>query len=157
MTTMLGKSGFNERHQLSLGIGSYNSTAMVTDYLEQCDAIFAIGSSLTRTIFALDIPPGKQIVHATVDPRDLNKDYPADGPILGDAKLVLQQMIGQLSPHSEVSDIRAWVPMTTRKPLAAARPAELASGCRSLGRRRPLRDAPGTCAARPRAAWPCNS
>jgi acetolactate synthase-1/2/3 large subunit len=39
------------------------------------------------------IPSGKVIIHATNDERDLNKNYPTDYPILGDAKLVLHQFI----------------------------------------------------------------
>ena len=96
MTTLLGKSAFNERHPLSLGTGSHSCTAMVTDSLQRCDAIFGIGSSLTKSVFAPLIPPGRTIVHATVDARDLNKDYVADVPILGDARLVLQQLLDEL-------------------------------------------------------------
>ena len=93
MTTLLGKSAFNERHPLALGVGSYATTAMAREYLERCDAVFAIGSSLSRTIFAPAMPAGKRIVHATVDPCDVNKDTVPDVAILGDAKLVLRQMI----------------------------------------------------------------
>ncbi len=93
MTTLLGKSAFNERHALALGVGSYAITDMARDYLQHCDAIFAIGASLSKTIFAPDIPAGKRIVHATVDPCDLNKDYSADVAILGDARLILRQMV----------------------------------------------------------------
>ena len=93
MTTLLGKSAFNERHPLALGVGSYATTAMAREYLERCDAVFAIGSSLSRTIFAPAMPTGKRIVHATVDPCDVNKDTVPDVAILGDAKLVLRQMI----------------------------------------------------------------
>ncbi len=97
MTTLLGKSGFNERHPLSLGTGSHSRTSMVEDALANCDAVFGIGASLTRTIFAPPIPPGwRTIVHATNDPCDLNKDYVADVPILGDAKLVLEQMVEEI-------------------------------------------------------------
>jgi thiamine pyrophosphate-dependent acetolactate synthase large subunit-like protein len=95
MTTLLGKSAFNERHPLALGVGSYATTDMARDYLQRCDAIFAIGASLSKTIFAPDIPAGKKIVHATVDPCDLNKDYCADVAILGDAKLILRQIVEQ--------------------------------------------------------------
>ena len=35
----------------------------------------------------------RRIIHATNDERDLNKNYTADHPILGDAKLVLRQFI----------------------------------------------------------------
>jgi thiamine pyrophosphate-dependent acetolactate synthase large subunit-like protein len=97
MTTLLGKSAFNEQHPLALGVGSYSRTAMALDYLGRCDAILAIGASLTRSIFAPDIPPGRRlIVHATNDPRDMNKDYQADVPILGDAKLVLKQVLDEI-------------------------------------------------------------
>ena len=93
MTTLLGKSAFNERHPLALGVGSYATTAMAREYLERCDAVFAIGSSLSRTIFVPAMPAGKRILHATVDPCDVNKDTVPDVAILGDAKLVLRQMI----------------------------------------------------------------
>jgi thiamine pyrophosphate-dependent acetolactate synthase large subunit-like protein len=42
---------------------------------------------------AINLPPGKVIVHATNDERDLNKIYQADHPLLGDAKLVLGQLV----------------------------------------------------------------
>ena len=93
LSTLLGKSNFNERHPLALGAGGYSQTAMVGDYLGQADAVFAIGASLTATVFAPVLPSGPKIIHATVDPRDLNKDAVADVPILGDAKLVLAAMI----------------------------------------------------------------
>jgi acetolactate synthase-1/2/3 large subunit len=96
MTTLLGKSSFPESHPLALGAGSYSRTAMVMDYLKRSDALFAIGASLTRTVFAPEVPPGKLIVHATLDPRDLNKDYVADVPILGDAKLVLRHVAEEI-------------------------------------------------------------
>jgi acetolactate synthase-1/2/3 large subunit len=42
---------------------------------------------------ATTLPAGKTIIHATNDERDLNKNYPADYPILGDAKQVLRQLV----------------------------------------------------------------
>ena len=97
MTTLLGKSAFDERHPLSLGTGSYCRTAMAEDYLNHCDALFAIGTSLSRYIFSPVVPPGKRaIVHATADSRDLHKDYFPDVALLGDAKLTLRQMIEEI-------------------------------------------------------------
>jgi thiamine pyrophosphate-dependent acetolactate synthase large subunit-like protein len=55
--------------------------------------VFGIGCSFTRHGMATNIPAGKIIIHATNDERDLNKNYAADHPILGDAKLVLRQFI----------------------------------------------------------------
>jgi len=102
MTTLLGKSAFNERHPLALGPGSYSQTAMVGDYLECSDALLAVGTSLTRSLFAPEIPAdGRRLVHVTNDPRDLNKDYQPDVPILGDAKLVLEQLCEEVRSRTD--------------------------------------------------------
>jgi acetolactate synthase-1/2/3 large subunit len=93
-TTLEGKSAFPENHRLSLGTASGVGPAPVYQYLRQADVAFAIGCSLTRhNITFAGIPPGKTIIHATNDERDLNKHYSSDYPIIGDAKLVLRQFI----------------------------------------------------------------
>jgi acetolactate synthase-1/2/3 large subunit len=93
-TTLEGKSAFPEDHPLSLGTASGVGPAPVYHYLRQADVVFAVGCSLTRhNITFAGIPPGKTIIHATNDERDLNKHYSSDYPILGDAKLVLRQFI----------------------------------------------------------------
>jgi thiamine pyrophosphate-dependent acetolactate synthase large subunit-like protein len=56
--------------------------------------VFGIGCSFTRyNITFTGLPAGKVIIHSTNDERDFNKHYPADYPILGDAKLVLAQFL----------------------------------------------------------------
>jgi acetolactate synthase-1/2/3 large subunit len=42
------------------------------------------------------MPPGKVIIHATLDPADLNKDVRAEYALIGDAKLTLQALIGEV-------------------------------------------------------------
>ena len=93
-TTLEGKSAFPEHHPLSLGTGSGVMPRPVHTFLQKADVVFAVGTSLTKhNITAAAVPPGKVIIHATNDERDINKQYPADYPILGDAKLVLRQFI----------------------------------------------------------------
>ena len=94
MTTLEGKSAFPEDHPLSLGTGGGGVMSGPSyEFLSQADLVFGIGCSFTRHGMATNIPAGKTIIHATNDERDLNKNYPADHPILGDAKLVLRQFI----------------------------------------------------------------
>jgi acetolactate synthase-1/2/3 large subunit len=93
-TPLEGKSAFPETHPLSLGTGAGVMPPTVHEFLKSADVILAVGTSLTRhSIVAAPIPPGKTIIHATNDERDLNKHYVADLPILGDAKPVLRQFI----------------------------------------------------------------
>src|SRR5437870_9599404 len=93
-TPLEGKSAFPEHHPLSLGTGAGVMPRPVHTFLQKADVVLAIGASLTRhNIVAAPIPAGKIIIHATNDERDINKHYPADYPILGDAKPVLRQFI----------------------------------------------------------------
>ncbi|HXC28851.1 MAG TPA: thiamine pyrophosphate-requiring protein [Stellaceae bacterium] len=94
MTTTDGKSAFPEDHALALGSGGTVYTGHGRHFLHESDLIFAIGTSLTKhNISTPIIPDGKRIIHATNDTRDLYKTHPCELPILGDAKLVLKQMI----------------------------------------------------------------
>ena len=61
-------------------------------YLNDADVIFGIGCSFALTGFGVQMPRGKTIVHATLDPMDLNKDVPAQYGLIGDAKLSLQSL-----------------------------------------------------------------
>ena len=93
MTTMAGKSAFPEKHPLALGSGSGVMSGPVFRFLSDADVVFGVGTSFTRHGMTTPIPPGKTLIHATNDPVDLGKDYHADHPLLGDARLVLRQVI----------------------------------------------------------------
>ena len=96
MTTMEAKSAFPEDHPLALGTGGPAVTGPTLQYLREADVVFGIGCSFTRHGMAASIPSGKTLIHATNDERDLNKNYAADYPLLGDARLVLRQFIEAL-------------------------------------------------------------
>ncbi len=95
-TTMNAKSAFPENHPLSLGTGGRTRPKMVIHFLKKADLVFAIGSSCTREGFTTPIPDGKAIIQSTIDEIDIGKDYPIEEAIIGDAKLVLQQLIDEV-------------------------------------------------------------
>ena len=131
MTTLTGKSAFPEDHPLSLGTGSNTTTGMVHHFLQNADLVFGIGCSFTQTTFGVTIPPGKVMVHSTNDPADVNKDYRIDIAVVGDAKLVLRQVIDEVkqqagagvpredpTPAREIAAVKAewlqgWMPRLT--------------------------------------------
>ena len=96
MTTLSGKSAFPENHPLSVGTGASSTTGGVFRFLSRADLAFGIGCSFTKTGFAVPIPAGKTMVHATNDDSDINKDYKCQYPIVGDAKLVLAQLLEEM-------------------------------------------------------------
>ena len=130
-TTMSGKSAFPENHPLSLGAAGRTRPKMVMHFLKKADLVFAIGSSCFKDAWTTPIPDGATIIQSTVDERDINKDYPVEHAIIGDAKLVLQQLINEVKEQNgskssknnkavskeikEVKDawLREWMPKLT--------------------------------------------
>jgi acetolactate synthase-1/2/3 large subunit len=68
----------------------------VYHFLGNSDLILGIGCSFARSSFAVPMPPDKVIIHATVDPADLNKDVPAEHALIGDAKLTLEALVSEV-------------------------------------------------------------
>lgn len=112
-TSLEGKSAFPETHALALGSGGLATPASVRHFLQEADLILGLGCSFTETAFGVAMPPGKTIIHATLDPMDVNKDVGCALALLGDAKLVLQALIEQvqrqhgLSPRDPSATARA--------------------------------------------------
>ena len=92
-TSMAGKSGFPEKHPLSLGSSSGVMNGVAYHFIKRADVVLAIGSSLTKHGMALTIPADKTLIHATNDPIDIGKSYDVEYPLLGDAKLIIRQLI----------------------------------------------------------------
>ena len=93
-TTVDGKSAFPEDHPLSLGTSGLVLTGHGRHFLAKSDLILAVGASLTRhSLVSPILSYSKMYVHISNDTRDLYKGYETDVAILGDAKLVLRQLI----------------------------------------------------------------
>jgi thiamine pyrophosphate-dependent acetolactate synthase large subunit-like protein len=88
-TSIEGKSAFPEDHPFSLGSGGRANPRPVKRFLADADVILGIGCSFALTGFGVPMPEGKTIIHATLDPRDLNKDVEVQYALIGDAKLTL--------------------------------------------------------------------
>ncbi len=131
MTITTGKSAFPENHPLSIGTGGNSATGMVTHFLKKADLVFGIGSTFYRSLISAPIPLGKVMVQCTDDERELNNEHHLHYAVLGDPKLVLQQLVeevkrqvgpqGRRGDGSAVQEIKAvkeewlkeWMPRLT--------------------------------------------
>ncbi|MBT2135641.1 thiamine pyrophosphate-requiring protein [Croceibacterium sp. LX-88] len=93
MTSLPGKSAFDETHPLALGSGGNGINGCVRKWLDESDLLFGIGCSFTATSFGLTIPEGKRVIHSTLDPLDIDKSVPSEVALVGDAKLTLAALI----------------------------------------------------------------
>ena len=96
LTTTLGKSGFPENHPLALGAGGNTGTRAVGEFLRRADLVFGIGTSFNKTLASPPVPAGKAVIQSTVDERDLNGEYALEDLLLGDAQLVLRQLVEEV-------------------------------------------------------------
>ena len=96
MTTLAGKSGFPETHPLALGAGGNSRTLMVRRFVDEADFILGIGTSFTRNTFTTPMPDDVVLGQVTNCAEDIGKDYEISYGAIGDAKLVLRQMIEEV-------------------------------------------------------------
>jgi len=122
MTSLPGKSAFDETHPLALGSGGNGINGCVAKWLKECDLLFGIGCSFTATSFGLAIPPGKRVIHATLDPLDIDKSVPSELALAGDAKLTLAALLEavkrRVPEKRDASKVAQAIKDTERKWLA---------------------------------------
>jgi acetolactate synthase-1/2/3 large subunit len=107
VATNPGKSAIADSHPLALGAATRSRSKMFADFMSRADLILAIGSSLTVTNFGPAVPPRKTIIHSSNDPSDINKEYRADHALVGDAALVIDALITELSRRKSGNDHNA--------------------------------------------------
>jgi acetolactate synthase-1/2/3 large subunit len=96
MTTMAGKSAFPEDHPLALGAGGHTLARAAGHFLVTGDLVLGVGTSFTKGGFSPPVPDGKTMIQISNGDRDIDKDYAIDLALIGDAKLVLRQLIDEV-------------------------------------------------------------
>jgi acetolactate synthase-1/2/3 large subunit len=104
-STLLGLSAFPVEHPLYVGMlgmhGNYGSNVLINE----ADLIIGLGMRFDDRVtgelskFALNA----KVVHIDIDPAEINKIIKADAPIVGDAKVVLKELLNKVEQkqHTE--------------------------------------------------------
>ena len=92
-TTLNGKSAFPENHPLALGTAGRTRPATVDRFFAQADLVLGIGTSFTRSLYITPMPAQATLGQITDDRRDLATGYDVAFGCVGDARLVLLQLI----------------------------------------------------------------
>jgi acetolactate synthase-1/2/3 large subunit len=106
-TTLLGKGVFPERHPLSVGMLGMHGTAYANKTMVETDLMIAIGARWDDRITGKLEEFGLQAkkIHIDIDATEFGKTVKPDVAILGDARLVLQD----LNQLVKESDHREWL------------------------------------------------
>ncbi len=106
-TTLHGLGAFPEDDPLSVGMLGMHGTWYANQAVQNADLLIAAGARFDdRVTGKLDAwAPHAKIIHIDIDPACISKNVPADCPVLGDVKTVLEQ----LEPLIEPKDTTAWM------------------------------------------------
>ncbi len=109
VSTLMGLGAFPETHKQSVGMLGMHGTYEANKVMHNSDVIFAVGVRFDdRTTNNLEkYCPNATVIQIDVDPTSISKTVNADIPIVGDAKLTLKQMLGQLDQASAKQDSQA--------------------------------------------------
>ena len=99
MTTIEGRGSIPEDHHLSLGFCS--DRPMMAEAFEEADLVLAVGTrfqNYATKVWTLPLP--NLLIHIDADAGVINRNYPSSLPIVGDARLSLEGILGHVTGSS---------------------------------------------------------
>jgi len=107
-TTLMGIGAFPGDHPLSLGMAGMHGTYKANMAIQYCDLLISIGARFDDRITGKvsEFAPNAQIIHIDIDPTSISKNIPVDYPIVGDAKLVLKELLSTLKDSNKIDQDR---------------------------------------------------
>ena len=102
VTSPLGKGIVDESSPLALGATGRNGTYAANEAARRADVLLAIGTRFDDRPTSSWIPgmtysiPPTRLIHVEIDPQEMGRNYPPEVGIMGDAKLVLTQILAEI-------------------------------------------------------------
>src|SRR5262249_41372913 len=99
-TSLNAKAALSDDHPLNVGVPGTYSRWCANRVLAEADLIFFIGSHAGGQVTTnWQVPkPGVAAIQIHIDPEQLGRNYPRQGPLLGDAKVTLERLIANAPP-----------------------------------------------------------
>ena len=102
ITTLLGKGGFPDPHELCLGMPGMHGTAYANKAICASDLIIAIGARWDDRITGVPerFCVNARKIHFDIDPAEIDKIIAVDCSVVGDAKMTLTSLLPLLKPFN---------------------------------------------------------
>jgi acetolactate synthase I/II/III large subunit len=107
VNTLLGKGGFPETHDLSLGMMGMHGTAYANKAVVDCDLILCIGGRWDDRITGKlsEFCPTAKKIHVDIDRAEFGKVVQPDVCLAGDARLIIEELLKHVHPM----DTKEWL------------------------------------------------
>lgn len=112
-TTLMGKSSYNEKDHLSLGMLGMHGTAYANFSVSECDLLIALGARFDDRVtgkldeFACDA----QVIHLDIDPAEISKNRYPHLAIVGDIRKICLEILKKvrLNQAVDLNQTRSWL------------------------------------------------
>ena len=95
VTTLMARGAFPDSHELCLGMPGMHGNYTAVTSMQRSDLLIALGSRFDDRVTG-KVPafaPEAQIIHVDIDPAELGKVRRPDVPIVGDCRLVIEELV----------------------------------------------------------------
>jgi acetolactate synthase-1/2/3 large subunit len=133
VTTLMARGAFPDSHPQHMGMPGMHGTVGAVYSLQKADLLIALGARFDDRVTGKlsTFAPHAQIIHADIDPAEIGKNRAADVPIVGDAKFVIEELLGAVAAEQAAGhkpDLTDWWTalddLRTRYPLGYDEPPD---------------------------------
>ena len=95
VTTLMGRGTFPDDHELCLGMPGMHGNYTAVTSMQKADLLIALGSRFDDRVTGKvsSFAPDAKIIHVDIDPAELGKVRRANVPIVGDCRLVIEELV----------------------------------------------------------------
>ena len=113
-TTLMARGAFPDTHALALGMPGMHGNYAAVAAMQEADLIVALAARFDDRVTGdlSRFAPGAKVVHADIDPAEIGKNRAADVPIVGDIRLVLEELVSAyraLVADEAAADTAPWL------------------------------------------------
>ncbi|HEX6659412.1 MAG TPA: acetolactate synthase large subunit [Ilumatobacter sp.] len=103
VTTLMARGVFPDDHPLALGMPGMHGTVTATTSMQKADLLIALGARFDDRITGkiATFAPDAKIIHVDIDPAEQGKVRRPDVPIVGDCRLVTEELIKAIRDLNE--------------------------------------------------------
>jgi acetolactate synthase-1/2/3 large subunit len=113
VTTLMARGSFPDDHELCLGMPGMHGNYTAVTSMQKADLLVALGSRFDDRVTGKvgAFAPGAKIIHVDIDPAELGKVRRPDVPIVGDCRLVIEELVKAVKAERQKKDwpsLDAW-------------------------------------------------
>lgn len=114
VTTLMARGAFPDDHPLCLGMPGMHGTATAVTAMQKSDLLIALGARFDDRVTGRvnAFAPDAKIIHVDIDPAEQGKVRKPDVPIVGDCRLVIEEMVKAikdlLAGDTKQADVGPW-------------------------------------------------